>query len=388
MKRNFPKLIALSLIFSLSITPIANGESNSNIKAKDKKHVQVNVEDKSVPTDVRNLAQKDYLSYVTSLDKIYNKEKASYTLGEPFKIYKFNKKSDGNYYFPVLNTEGNIDYIVTISPKVTKDSSSSSKYTINVSSFLSKVLNQYKDQQITILTNSKGYYVVTQNHKAKLVLKTPRLEDKKVKETENIPTGNNVTQLKQKASVTMPTSQFKSNNYTYNEQYVNKLENFRIRETQGNNGWCAGYSMSALLNATYNTNKYHAEAVMRFLHPNLQGQQFQFTGLTPREMIYFGQTQGRSPQLLNRMTTYNEVDNLTKNNKGIAVLGSRVESKNGMHAGHAMAVVGNAKLDNGQEVIIIWNPWDNGFMTQDAKNNVIPVSNGDHYQWYSSIYGY
>ncbi len=41
-----------------------------------------------------------------------------------------------------------------------------------------------------------------------------------------------------------------------------------------------------------------------------------------------------------------------------------------MHAGHAMAIVGNAKLDNGQEVIIIWNPWDNGFMTQDAKNNV------------------
>ncbi|MFW2625695.1 cysteine protease staphopain A, partial [Staphylococcus aureus] len=116
----------------LSVTPIANAESNSNIKAKDKKHVQVNVEDKSVPTDVRNLAQKDYLSYVTSLDKIYNKEKASYTLGEPFKIYKFNKKSDGNYYFPVLNTEGNIDYIVTISPKITKYSSSSSKYTINV----------------------------------------------------------------------------------------------------------------------------------------------------------------------------------------------------------------------------------------------------------------
>ncbi|HDG5363295.1 TPA: cysteine protease [Staphylococcus aureus] len=359
MKRNFPKLIALSLILSLSVTPIANAESNSNIKAKDKKHVQVNVEDKSVPTDVRNLAQKDYLSYVTSLDKIYNKEKASYTLGEPFKIYKFNKKSDGNYYFPVLNTEGNIDYIVTISPKVTKYSSSSSKYTINVSPFLSKVLNQYKDQQITILTNSKGYYVVTQNHKAKLVLKTPRLEDKKLKKTESIPTGNNVTQLKQKASVTMPTSQFKSNNYTYNEQYVNKLENFKIRETQGN-----------------------------ILHPNLQGQRFQFTGLTPREMIYFGQTQGRSPQLLNRMTTYNEVDNLTKNNKGIAVLGSRVESRNVMHAGHAMAVVGNAKLDNGQEVIIIWNPWDNGFMTQDAKNNVIPVSNGDHYRWYSSIYGY
>ncbi len=54
----------------------------------------------------------------------------------------------------------------------------------------------------------------------------------------------------------------------------------------------------------------------------------------------FWTNSGRSPQLLNRMTTYNEVDNLTKNNKGIAVLGSRVESRNGMHAGHAMAVSG------------------------------------------------
>ncbi|SUK96792.1 Staphopain A precursor [Staphylococcus aureus] len=54
--------------------------------------MQVNVEDKSVPTDVRNLAQKDYLSYVTSLDKIYNKEKASYTLGEPLKFTNSTKR--------------------------------------------------------------------------------------------------------------------------------------------------------------------------------------------------------------------------------------------------------------------------------------------------------
>ncbi|HDN3454983.1 TPA: cysteine protease [Staphylococcus aureus] len=381
-------LLALSALLPLSSSPIANAEDNASIGAKDKNHVQVNIEDKGIPSDVRDLAQKDYLSYVTSLDKIYNKEKASYTLGEPFKIYKFNKKSDGNYYFPVLDTEGNVNYIVTISPKVATTSSSPSKYTINVSPFLSEVLNKYKNKQITILTNSKGYYILTQDNKATQVLKTPRVDDDKLKESEKIPAADNLTHLKQKASVTKPTTQFKNNTSTYNEQYINKLKNFKIRETQGNNGWCAGYTMSALLNATYNTDKYYAEAVMRYLHPNLQGQDFQFTGLTPNEMIHFGESQGRNPQLVNRMTSYKEVDDLTKNNKGIAVLGKRVESRNGLHAGHAMAVVGNAKLDNGQEVIIIWNPWDNGFMTQDAKNNIIPVSNGDHYQWYSSIYGY
>ncbi|HDL0564137.1 cysteine protease staphopain [Staphylococcus aureus] len=388
MNKKILGLLALSLLLPLSSSPIANAEDSASIGAKDKSHVQVNVEDKGIPSDARDLAKKDYLSYVTSLDKIYNKEKASYTLGEPFKIYKFNKKSDGNYYFPVLDTEGNVNYIVTISPKATTASNSPSKYSINVSPFLSEALNKYKNKQITILTNSKGYYVLTQNNKATQVLKTPRVDDEKLKESKKIPATDNLTHLKQKVSVTKPTTQFKNNASTYNEQYVNKLKNFKIRETQGNNGWCAGYTMSALLNATYNTDKYYAEAVMRYLHPNLQGQDFQFTGLTPNEMIHFGESQGRAPQLANRMTSYKEVDDLTKNNKGIAVLGKRVESRNGLHAGHAMAVVGNAKLDNGQEVIIIWNPWDNGFMTQDAKNNIIPVSNGDHYQWYSSIYGY
>jgi hypothetical protein len=32
----------------------------------------------------------------------------------------------------------------------------------------------------------------------------------------------------------------------------------QIRETQGQNGWCAGYTMAFLLNATYNTGHYNA----------------------------------------------------------------------------------------------------------------------------------
>ena len=66
-------------------------------------------------------------------------------------------------------------------------------------------------------------------------------------------------------------------------------------------------------------------------------------------MLRFGRSQGRNTQYLNRMTSYNEVDQLTTNNQGIAVLGKRVESSDGIHAGHAMAVAGNAKVNNGQK---------------------------------------
>ncbi|MBY7664435.1 MULTISPECIES: C47 family peptidase [Staphylococcus] len=388
MNKKLCSFVLLSLVFSLSTTSVANAEVNSQINTADKQHVQVNVADKGVPVAVQNLAQKEYLSYVTSLDKLYNKEKSSYTLGEPFKIYKFNKKSDGNYYFPVLDEKGNVSYIVTISPKTAKNPDLKSNYTINVSPFLSKALNQYKNQDITILTNSKGYYVLTRNHKAKQVLKTPRLSKDNLKESDDTSKVTDITEFKHKASVTKPTRQYQKNTATYNNMYVNKLKNFKIREQQGNNGWCAGYTMAALLNATYNTDKYYAEGVMRYLHPDLTGEDFQFTGLTSDEMIKFGRDQGRDPKLLNRMTSYDEVNDLTNQNKGIAILGKQIESTNGLHAGHAMAVVGNAKLENGKEVIIVWNPWDRDFMTQDAQSRVIPVSNGDHYHWYSSIYGY
>ncbi len=36
-------------------------------------------------------------------------------------------------------------------------------------------------------------------------------------------------------------------------QYENTLKNFKIREQQFDNSWCAGFSMAALLNATKDT---------------------------------------------------------------------------------------------------------------------------------------
>lgn len=67
------------------------------------KTTKVTVSNKDVPDAVRKLAEEQYLSRVALLDKASNHKATSYTLGEPFKIYKFNKESDGNYYYPVLN---------------------------------------------------------------------------------------------------------------------------------------------------------------------------------------------------------------------------------------------------------------------------------------------
>ncbi|MDU2697436.1 MAG: cysteine protease staphopain [Staphylococcus epidermidis] len=395
MKKKLSYMITIMLAFTLSLAlglffNSAHADSLPQKDGANKKTTKVTVSNKDVPNAVRKLAEEQYLSRVALLDKASNHKATSYTLGEPFKIYKFNKESDGNYYYPVLNKKGDVVYVVTISPNPSnsKASKQQNNYSINVSPFLSKILNQYKNQKITILTNTKGYFALTEDGKVTLVLKTPRNNEKTYENATESTKPKDLNDFKQTASVTKPTLEYQSTRNEMYAEYVNQLKNFRIRETQGYNSWCAGYTMSALLNATYNTNRYNAESVMRYLHPNLRGHDFQFTGLTSNEMLRFGRSQGRNTQYLNRMTSYNEVDQLTTNNQGIAVLGKRVESSDGIHAGHAMAVAGNAKVNNGQEVILIWNPWDNGFMTQDAHSNIIPVSNGDHYEWYASIYGY
>lgn len=398
--------LILKSVFILSLVSGAcfdnvHAESTTDSQPTAKSSTKVNVNQKSIPSEVQKLAEENYISRVTTLDKVNNQSSDGYTLGEPFKIYKFDKKSDGNYYFPVLNEDGDIKYIVTVSPKVAGDSAKDGKYSLNVSAFLSKTLNEYKNQKITILTDSNGYYVLGEKGSAKLVLSTPHeTKDFKVKDKadqarefkrseEKAPKSDELKGLNETASITKPVTKLHNPKYASDVEYVNKLKNFSIRETQGYNGWCAGYTMSALLNATYNTDRYNAEGVMRYIHPDLTGDEFLMTGLTEGEMINFGRSQGRSPELLKRMTSYGEVDQLTKDNKGIAVLGESVEKyENGLHGYHAMAVVGNAKVDNGQEVILIWNPWDSNFMTQDANSNVIPVSDGHHYRWYSSIYGY
>ena len=56
-------------------------------------------------------------------------------------------------------------------------------------------------------------------------------------------------------------------------------------------------------------------------------------------MMRYGQSQGRNVNYLNRMPQFNEVDRLTKQNKGIALISSSVEPRNGIHAGHAMPLL-------------------------------------------------
>lgn len=379
--------IALISLLILSLGAFAN---NNNAKADSQsKQLEIKVKSDKVPQKVDDLAHQQFSGYAKALDKQNNTQSSKYELGEAFKIYKFNGEEDNSYYYPVIK-DGKIVYILTLSPK-NKDDLNKSKddrnYSVKISKFIAKELNEIKDKNtnITVLTDEKGFYF-EEDGKVRLVKATPLVNN--IKESSKTVS----PQLKQDLKATVTPSKIEESETIQNEedqvQYENTLKNFKIREQQFDNTWCAGFSMAALLNATKNTDTYNAHDIMRTLYPNVSEEELVNCSTFPNQMIEFGKSQGRDIHYQEGVPSYNQVDQLTKDNVGIMILAQSVsQNPNDPHLGHALAVVGNAKI-NDQEKIIYWNPWDTEVSIQDADSSLLHLSFNRDYNWYGSMIGY
>lgn len=386
------KLISILLFATLLLSTIAFTDLNKSYGAQKSNQLEINVKNDKVPQKVQNLAQQQYKGYAQALDKQKNSQPGDYQLGEAFKIYKFNGEEDNSYYYPVLK-DGKIIYTLTVSPKSEDDlkqSKENANYSVKISNFIAKDLDAIKDKQrnITILTDEKGFYF-EENGQIKLIKATPLPTNIKDKENNQ----HMSSHLKQQLKATSEPTKINENQAAEADQdnqvqYENTLKNFKIREQQFDNSWCAGFSMAALLNATKNTDKYNAHDIMRTVYPNVSEEELPQFSTNPQQMIKYGNSQGRDIQHQSGMPSYNQVDQLTKDNKGAMILAHSVENNpNDPHLGHAMAVVGNAKINN-EEKLIFWNPWDTDLSIQDADSNLLHLSFNRDYTWDDTMIGY
>lgn len=386
------KLISIPLFAILLLSTIAFTDLNKSYAAQKSNQLEINVKNDKVPQKVQNLAQQQYKGYAQALDKQKNSQTGDYQLGEAFKIYKFNGEEDNSYYYPVLK-DGKLIYTLTISPKNEADlkqSKENANYSVKISNFIAKDLEEIKDKHtnITILTDEKGFYF-EENGQVRLVKATPLPTNIKNKENSQHMSSHLKQQLKATSEPTkINENQAAEANQDNQVQYENTLKNFKIREQQFDNSWCAGFSMAALLNATKNTDKYNAHDIMRTLYPNVSEEELPQFSTNPHQMIKYGNSQGRDIQHQSGMPSYNQIDQLTKDNKGAMILAHSVENNpNDPHLGHAMAVVGNAKINN-EDKLIFWNPWDTDLSIQDADSNLLHLSFNRDYTWDDTMIGY
>ncbi|MEX2948760.1 C47 family peptidase [Staphylococcus warneri] len=386
------KLLSILLLTVLILSIGAFINQNGAHAEQKSTQLEINIKSDKVPQKVENLAQKQYKGYAQALDKQKNSQTGHYQLGEAFKIYKFNGEEDNSYYYPILK-DGKIVYTLTISPKSENDlkqSKDNANYSVKISNFIAKDLDAIKDKNtdITILTDEKGFYFEENGH-VKLVKATPLPTNAKQKENSKTVSSN----LKQELKTTSEPLKINENQVAEagqdnQVQYENTLKNFKIREQQFDNSWCAGFSMAALLNATKNTDKYNAYDIMRTFYPNVSEAALPQYSTYPEQMIKFGNSQGRDIQQQNGMPSYEQIDQLTKDNKGAMILAHSVANNpNDPHLGHALAVVGNAKINN-EEKIIYWNPWDTDLSIQDADSNLLHLSFNRDYTWDDTMIGY
>ncbi|WP_219323944.1 cysteine protease staphopain, partial [Oenococcus oeni] len=213
--------------------------------------------------------------------------------------------------------DGKIIYTLTISPKNEADlkqSKENANYSVKISNFIAKDLDEIKDKHtnITILTDEKGFYF-EENGQVRLVKATPLPTNIKDKENSQQMSSHLKQQLKATSNPTkINENQAAEANQDNQVQYENTLKNFKIREQQFDNSWCAGFSMAALLNATKNTDKYKAYDIMRTLYPDVSEEELPQYSTNPQQMIKYGNSQGRDIQHQSGMPSYNQVDQLTK----------------------------------------------------------------------------
>ena len=386
------KLISILLFAILLLSTIAFTDLNKSYAAQKSNQLEINVKNDKVPQKVQNLAQQQYKGYAQALDKQKNSQTGDYQLGEAFKIYKFNGEEDNSYYYPVLKDD-KIIYTLTISPKNEADlkqSKENANYSVKISNFIAKDLEEIKDKHtnITILTDEKGFYF-EENGQVRLVKATPLPTNIKNKENSQHMSSHLKQQLKATSEPTkINENQAAEANQDNQVQYENTLKNFKIREQQFDNSWCAGFSMAALLNATKNTDKYNAHDIMRTLYPNVSEEELPQFSTNPHQMIKYGNSQGRDIQHQTGMPSSNQLDQLTNDNKGAMILAHSGENNpNDPHLGHAMAVVGNAKINN-EDKLIFWNPWDTDLSIQDADSNLLHLSFNRDYTWDDTMIGY
>ena len=357
--------------------------------------IQIKKMNQSIPENIVQLAQSSFMTQATLLDKAQNKgDVHNYNLGEGFMIYKFNGESDGNFYFPVLEND-EVKYIATVGPKTEADiGRKNGEYTVRVNAFISDALNEQRatDESFAILSDENGYYIekdkklelIKRSNDPKKIVSDEKLSQEKREETKEID-----AKLTKETTATKEITKTDNTRFYASEIQYNKLGSFQIRETQGQNSWCAGYTMAALLNATKNTSQYNAHDVMRAIHPNLSEQQLVNTGTTTPQMISYGQSQGRQIQDMGGKASYDQVDQYTKENKGIAIAAESLSpSESGIHTWHAMALVGTASRDNGERYIMYWNPWDRDISSQSPDSDTLTLSGGVQYVWRVSLGGY
>ena len=86
---------------------------------------------------------------------------------------------------------------------------------------------------------------------------------------------------------------------------------------------------------------------MRTLYPEVSEQDLPNCSTFPNQMIEYGKSQGRDIHYQEGVPSYEQVDQLTKDNVGIMILAQSVsQNPNDPHLGHALAVVGNAKIND------------------------------------------
>lgn len=320
-----------------------------------------------------------------------------YSLGKGFHV--LNNFEDEEYrtiIYPIYYQE---EIVYTYMVKKSIEGSFSDQLSQAMVPELNELISKHLDETQPVKLFSSGYdiYYVIGNDEPVLLFESPLEAPESISDSAKdvlidiLEESTEVLDISDETEYVLPLPSKLTRGVTSNATHA--LVDLPIYENQaqvnnGQNSWCMGYALSAIVNAKRGTRALTAETVMRYFFPKATGDAFfNNGGISCPDVVNFTKSQlGMNPYTVNRPLTLAESKNEFNKGNPVFVFAKVIYDSNAKYDYHGLVAHGWFSPTAGQDLYYIWNPWypNSSIVNGGVKSPTLPFVGGE-FKWETSI---
>lgn len=371
MKRLFGKGLCFVLLFALIFTMGVVPANASNEKDSSGFYLTTS----TVPQEAINYAAANVFDFLVSRSSIDKVDIYNVTMGVPFTIAKENISDDDVFYFPIYSGEK-----VVYTFRVYMDNGN---FTGILSPYIAKELNSYMDE--TSKSSPLSIFINNGNVMASINGSVEILEE--VHDGYNPVANKSIFKrpFSDEATGDIDVVDI-ANTIDFNvtpipRAVASKDLTLDMKETQGQQSWCAAFAMASILRYKGAGSSVTAKAIMQATFP--KSKDLEKEEISRSQLVSYAKDKGykntkESSSTLSNSTVVSEIyTNTTPIYAGCAGSGSYAKAR------HALVICG---YNNTKETYTVWNPWYNYTETISQSTKTYKVNSSSSFKWDVSIY--
>ncbi len=372
LKKLVSLVLTIVMLLSVGTTALAFQDENfSDMNNGNNLYISTG----TVPQAVIDYAIENVAAYLIGYSSIDNFQLDDIKMGQPFTIVKEKSTDEDVYYFPIF-----LNNMIIYTFRVYLNENQ--QYTGILSPYLAQELNSYKNhtsitEPLVLLMDNMNLLGI-QNDLVQILEKNHFNKNINKYTFTNIDFSlNDVVDITETIEfLVKPEIQTLSSQASINSRFL-KLD---MKETQGNEPWCAAYATASILRYKGAGEKITAEYIMREVYPDSKN--LREKSLNREQIVTYAKRKGYEKTkevsiAINNDMVVSEIENDTPIYLACQGQGSYKNFR------HALVLCGYNNMNN---TYTVWNPWYDWVELISSYGREYKVNSSGSYKWDRTIY--